>query len=264
VTHARQIDGLAELMPVLKEFASHKLAELDVPRLFKQRADAGHPIKPFYFNILTRRDLSAIPQLVDFSVSDGVLKILAPYYGLLPELSHIAVFVSGFAEPFTPGAKPKGTQCLHSDNHDLRHVKLFCFLSDVGEKDGPLTLLPADQSAWLLRKTGRWLRTSPFRDDREFLKYFREEDLVRITGPAGTVALVDTTNCLHYGSRCQSSGQRIALVIHYALFSAYSTHYSDDYEDLNMATSHEFRARIADNGRQALVYRLAPGANGSV
>ena len=201
-----------------------------------------------------------MPQLVDFSVKDSMLKILVPYYGILPELSYMSVFVSGFADPFMPDSKPLGTQCFHCDNHDLRHVKLFCFLADVDEKDGPLTLLPSDKTAWLLRKTGRRWRTSPFRVDEEVLRFFREDDFVRITGSAGTVAIVDTTNCLHYGSRCQSNGQRTVFVIHYTMFSDYSRHYSDDFEDLNMATSPEFHAPIAGNKRQALVYRLLASA----
>lgn len=256
ITRADQIEGLMELIPLLQGFAARKLAEIDVPQLLKQRSLEGQPIKPFYFNIMTRTNLRAMPELVDFTVSDGILRVLVPYYGLLPELSHMAVFVSGFSDPFIPGSKALGTQCLHVDNHDLRHVKLFCFLSDVNELDGPLTLLPADKSAWLLRKTGRQWRTSPFRDDSEFLRYFDEKDLIRVTGPAGTVAIVDTTKCLHFGSRCQSNGRRTVFVIHYTLFAAYSHYYSADFEDLNMATSPEFRSRIANNERQALVYHL--------
>lgn len=74
-------------------------------------------------------------------------------------------------------------------------------------------------------------------------------------------ALVDTTNCLHYGSRCQKNGRRMAFVVHYTLFNSYSYHYSNDYEDLNMATSPEFRSQIAGDERKALVYHLIPGRN---
>ena len=262
LTTANQIEGLENVVPTLQAYADCKLASLNVPYLLEHgTGKGGRPVKPFYFNILTRQDLLAMPQLVDFALSDGILNVLVPYYGLLPELSHMAVFASGFAEPFTPDSKPLGTQCLHTDNHDLKHVKLFCFLADVGEEDGPLTLLPAEKSAWLLRKTGRRWRTAPFRDDKEFLRYFGEKDLVRVTGPAGTVAIVDTSNCLHYGSRCHKNGRRTAFVIHYTLFNAYTYRYSADYEDLNMATSPEFRARVADDERRALVYHLLSTKN---
>ena len=94
---------------MLQEFAVRKLAALDVPRLLEHGTGDGKPLKPFYFNILTRGDLVVMPQVVDFAVSDGVLKVLAPYYRRLPELSHMAVFVSGFAEPFGPSSVPLGT-----------------------------------------------------------------------------------------------------------------------------------------------------------
>ena len=256
LTSADRIEGLAVLLPMLKGFAERKLAGLDVPRLLKQGTPTGRSIKPFYFNILTRSDLLTMPQLVDFAVNESMLQILVPYYGLLPELSCMALFVSGFTEPFTEDSKPQGTQCFHCDNHDLRHVKFFYFLHDVDEKDGPLTLLPADKTAWLLRRTGRRWRTSPFRVDEEVFRFFGNDDFVRITGPAGTVAIVDTTKCLHFGSRCQSNGHRAAFVIHYTLFADYSSHYSADFEDLNMATSPEFHDRVAGDPCKALVYRL--------
>lgn len=255
VTVAEKLEGLPEVVPLLQKFAENKLCLLDLPKLIKGEADRGGPAKPFYFNILTRHDLRGMPQVVDFALSDPVLKALVPYYNILPELSHMAVFVSGFADPFTADSSPLGTQCLHVDNHDLRHVKLFCLLSDVGEKDGPLTLLPADKTAWLLKKTGRRWKTPPFRDDKDLYRYFGDNDLVRVTGPAGTLALVDTTKCLHYGSRCQDNGRRTVFVIHYTLFADYSRKYTADFQDLNLATSPEFRS-VAMNKRASLVYRL--------
>lgn len=256
ISSADRIKGLDVLLPMLTRFAEKKLSDLDIPHLLKQGTKTARPIKPFYFSILTRSDLLAMPQLVDFAVGDSMLKILVPYYGLLPELSHMALFVSGFAEPFTEHSTPQGTQRFHCDNHDLRHVKFFCFLNDVDEKDGPLTLLPADKTEWLLRKTGRRWRTSPFRVDEDVFRFFGNDSLVRITGPAGTVAVVDTTKCLHFGSRCQNNGNRKVFVIHYTLFSDYSSYYSSEFEDLNLATSPEFHGRVAGDTCKALVYRL--------
>jgi len=107
LTNANQIDGLKNLVPMLQVFADRKLAAIDVPRLLEQgTGEGGRPVKPFYFNILTRQDLLAMPQLVDFAVSDGMLNVLVPYYGLLPELSHMAVFVSGFSKPYTNDSSP--------------------------------------------------------------------------------------------------------------------------------------------------------------
>jgi hypothetical protein len=245
---ASKIDGLATVIPKLRAFSLRQADEL---------ASAQASVdKPFYFNILGREDLQSMPELVKFSVSRGPLNTLVPYFGLVPNLSHIGIFLSAPAS-----GKRRGTQKAHWDNHDRRHVKLFCYLTDVGSDDGPLTFLPADKSWWFRKKTGRILGTFPVRDDSEFRRYFTERDLVEVTGPAGTVAFLDTTRCMHFGSRCRPGGRRLALVIHYTKFAEYSSTRTGHFQDLNMATSPELRPDDLDP-LASLVYQLVPAAYG--
>jgi hypothetical protein len=255
LSSADKVAGLPELVAQVREFADAKIAGLDRAKI-EASARQGS-VKPFYFNILDRDDVNRIDRLMPFAVSPPVLSVLAEYYGILPELSHVAVFYSGFAKPFEPDSKPLGTQCLHWDNHDRRHVKMFTYLSDVGPDDGPLTILPADKSWWLRRRTGRVFGTSPLRDDAELFRYFGKDDLVPLTGPAGTVAFVDTTKCLHFGSRCKSGGSRTTLVLHYARFAtAYSVARTSQWQDLNVVSSPECRAGLNLGPAEDLVYRL--------
>jgi len=258
VTDAEQMPGLSEVMTRLRSFTSQKLRTINCEAI-RVGAMRGS-IKPFYFNLLDRADTQQMPEIVQFAVSDEVLGVLACYYGVLPELSHIAVFYSGFAEAFAAGSNPRGTQKMHWDNHDRRHVKMFCYLDDVGEEDGPLTVLPADKSWFLRRKTGRILGTFPLQD-AEFLRYFSEKDLVPITGPAGTVAFVDTTRCLHFGSRCGAGGNRTAFVIHYTRFADYSRAYTGPFQDLNLATSPECREQLTLSPTGDVAYRLLSPSN---
>lgn len=255
VATADKIAGLPELVAQVRDFAGAKIAGLDRAKI-EASAREGR-LKPFYFNVLERDDVRAVDRLMPFAVSPALVSILADYYGVLPELSHVAVFYSGFAKPFEAGSKPVGTQRLHWDNHDRRHVKMFVYLSDVGPDDGPLTILPADKSWWLRRRTGRIFGTSPLGDDAELFRYFTKDDLVPLTGPAGTVAFVDTTRCLHFGSRCQSGGSRTTLVLHYACFAAaYSVGRTSQWQDLNVVSSPECRVGLDLGKTESLVYRL--------
>jgi hypothetical protein len=245
------IPGLPMIAVDLRAWAQKRIDALDLKRVLAL-SETGL-VKPFYFNILSRDDVKAIPQLIEFAISDPMLDILAPYYGILPELSHMAVFASGLFGAFD--GKRRGTQQMHWDNHDRGHVKMFCFLDPVTDDDGPLTVLPADKSYWLRKKTGRLLGTFPIKDEREFYRYFTDADLIKITGPAGTVAFVDTTKCLHYGSRTQQGGRRLSFVIHYTMFADYGSIRTGDFQDLNLATSPELRPPNLV-GRQALAYRI--------
>jgi hypothetical protein len=244
ITSHEKIAGLTDTLQNLTQFA-----------VLKQRSLINHKNdrfnKPFYLNILSRNDLSAMPELVSLVLSEGILNILAPYYGLIPNLSHIGLFSSSYQD-----AVAVGTQCAHWDNHDRRHVKMFCYLTDVTKDDGPLTFLPAEKSLWLRKKTGRLLHTSPFRDDSEWRKYFTEKDLIHVTGPSGTVAFLDTTRCLHFGSRCNPNGHRLSLVVHWTRFAEYSYTRTKSWEDLNMATSPELRPKHLDKAARLMFHVL--------
>lgn len=226
LTNASQFEGLSELISKLQPFAFLRAEDL--------KGEHQVSPKPYYFNILDRGDVQSMPEIISFALSQSVLDILAPYYGLVPNLSHIGIFLSAHT-----GDTVSGTQHAHWDNHDCRHVKMFCYLSDVGPNDGPLTFLPADKSLWLRKKTGRILSTRAIRDDSEWQRYFTEKDLVKVIGPAGTVAFLNTSECMHFGSRCNPGGRRLSLVLHYAKFAEYSSTRTRIYQDLNVATSPE-------------------------
>jgi hypothetical protein len=134
-------------------------------------------------------------------------------------------------------------------------------LEDVGENDGPLTILPAEKSLWFRRQTGRRLGTPPLKQDDEFYRYFTDDDLVPLVGPAGTVGIVDTTNCMHYGSRCRMGGARTTFSIHYTRFADYSRARTAEYRDLNLATSPECRASLRLSPISSLAYRIVEAQN---
>jgi hypothetical protein len=86
-----------------------------------------------------------------------------------------------------------------------------------------------------------------------------EHDVLRLTGPVGTCGFVDTSRCLHYGSRC-TSGYRLSLVLHYAMFSEYAAGKSRPYSDFNLTKSPAIWDRFARHADPICraVFRLKP------
>jgi len=253
ITEPKVIPGLQELQALLRSLAERKFGEIDF-KAFDAGVKQGS-VKPFYFNLIDRKDVIENPQMLTFALSLPMLSIVSRYSKVLPELSHMGIFCSGL-DTGSNEVKPRGTQVLHWDNHDLGHIKFFNFLDDVGENDGPLTVLPAEKSWWLRKKTGRRFGTWPVRDDAEFYRYFSEKDLLPIIGTAGTVAFVDTTRCLHFGSRTRGTGRRRTFVLHYTKFADYSESRTKLYQDFNLATSPECRAAVSLDRFGEVAYRL--------
>lgn len=115
-----------------------------------------------------------------------------------------------------------GSQLFHYDREDVRQIKCFIPLDVIDSDTGPFTLIPCAESrrfldAWRADGGGASMK-----------QRFRDQDIFRVvghdaeremTGAVGDIVLVDTTNCLHYGSRPGSRG-KYHITLHY--ISAFS------------------------------------------
>lgn len=250
-----ELKGLDSLLPVLYKLCQDKLSALDHNLL--TRLEKAGKIKPYFINLLQRSDIDENLAIIKFALSDEMLSIVADKMGFIPNLSHIALFYSGFGKSFDPARdEPQGTQKFHIDNQDISHVKYFLYLDDVTEKDGPLTILPSKKTRWLKRITNRILSTRPFKRDSDFKKYISDSDLIPLKGTKGDSFFISTSEVYHYGSRYSQGGRRFVLVIHYVAAAEYSKGRSNDYQDLNLATSHEIRELLDLTPTQAIAYKL--------
>jgi hypothetical protein len=243
-----EFPGTETLVRVCQKLAAEKLAEQSIADISARGA------KPFYFNIIHEDDFLAHPEIIEFALSDEVLRTLSVYYGTLPELCFAAILLSSPAE----NVDSQGTQIFHWDAGDRRHVKFFMNITDVELDNGPLSFLPIARSDYLRNKgLNRW-RGVKVRDETVFHDY-DAQDLVRLTGRAGTCGFVDTSRCLHYGRRC-TSGYRLSLVLHYAMLSEYAAAKSSPYRDFNLTKSPAVWNRFVRDGQpiHKAVYRLKP------
>ena len=218
IGRASDIHGLTPLALKCADLAESRLRDRDWLRGMRQ-----HCAKPYYANVLSVDDRELCREIQDFANSiemSGLVK----YYDSYPELSHIAVFASGYEGLHyrLTHRTYSGTQTAHFDVHDPKHVKLFCFLTPVGINDGPLTIWSAAAS-------------KGFNVGKSRVDESRLGPGMPIVGPKLTTALVDTTRCIHYGSR---GGHRVALVIHYCTDARkYSTLKSKPYADINVVAA---------------------------
>jgi hypothetical protein len=165
--------------------------------------------------LLSDDDLREYPGIVDFALSDVTLGAATQYLGMVPYLSRVDLV---YSLP-RPGAN-SDSQLFHLDPEGLTQVKFFIHLVDVGEAEGPFTFIPADDSARILREV-RALRarqgTPQSRRylDEEVAAVERAGNRVAVSGPTGTAIAVDTSRCLHLGSRVQPGTFRLCLYLQY-------------------------------------------------
>lgn len=170
----------------------------------------------FFRYLLTDADLAKSPELVDFALGESTLGAATRYLGMVPYLSHVDLV---YSLP-RPGTTNIDSQLFHLDPEGLRQVKFFIQIYDVGEPQGPFSFIPADTSARVLREVAAWrmrhgIEPSRRYSDEEVTAVGGDRALVTVQGPAGTAIAIDTSRCLHLGSRVQPGTFRLMLYLQY-------------------------------------------------
>lgn len=200
-------DGFVEISdllvgPTLEAVRSAANAKL--ARVAEARAAQTSERKAFWVRLLDEdMDQGLLPTdnpFVAVALDPVVLSILASALGELPQLDYVLLTLSeGSDAPLT------SSQLWHRDYDDVRTIKLFIYLTEVADRTkGPFTFLPAQWSD-LVGFTRRTHRT----DEAVFRGSLKRGQVREITGPAGSAFFVETSRCLHMGSRLPPGNTRL-------------------------------------------------------
>lgn len=163
--------------------------------------------KPFFSNILEPDDLHAHPEIIEFVLSDAVVRSVISYLGSVPRLMGVGLYVS------PPNESMISSQKFHFDGDDLKQIKCFINLVEVDHDTGPFTFYDAEASALIEHHLGRPWGAHRYQDEA-VAEVCRNHHKHILTGPPGSGAFVDTAQCVHFGSRTKKSN-RAVLMFHY-------------------------------------------------
>jgi hypothetical protein len=141
-----------------------------------------------------------------------VLRVVSTYMGMLPILHRINVLYSANDEEVE-----KSSQYFHLDPEDVIMTKIFVYVEDVDRDTGPTTALPADRSTIVRRRIDYRNSRVP---DEVIARYGGNENLVECTGPAGTMAFLDTCRCFHMGSRVAAKPRYVVMIQYQTPYAA--------------------------------------------
>lgn len=163
-----------------------------------EAAEAGQSStwKKFWVRLLDAEmkdgQLSADNVFVRYALQAPVINVISAALGEIPWLDYVLLSYSRYT-----GEELASSQLWHRDHDDVRVIKFFSYLTDVEEDaDGPFTFLPKQATD----KFGYPLLSSHFPDEQVFSKVPRS-DIKVMKAPRLAAFMVDTTKCLHMGSR---------------------------------------------------------------
>ena len=100
-----------------------------VRKIIKDRRKTGwkaRPQNPFY-QLERPEDFQDFPVLMDFALSDAVLHTVSSYYGMVPQLKEIGIWLT------PPQDHEYNSQLFHLDKPESRLVKLFLNIEENDE-----------------------------------------------------------------------------------------------------------------------------------
>jgi hypothetical protein len=213
-----RLAGTTEAIDLCRQLFEPKRATIEAlaPTGKKARREQQKK-RGFMKSMLDDEDLRANPGLVDFALSDPLLSLVTNYLGTIPTLTRIDLLYS------VSRANPDehiSSQLFHCDPEGLRQAKVFLNVFDVDERQGPFMFIPANHSERLAAAIRHERRQAGVPDDIRISDEAVEAHgglamVRRLVGPAGTAAIVDTSRCLHAGSRVQLGCFRLCLHIQY-------------------------------------------------
>ncbi|HKE87875.1 MAG TPA: hypothetical protein VKB50_29170 [Vicinamibacterales bacterium] len=169
----------------------------------------AHADKQFLVNLLDLSTLTADHPLLLLALRPDLLDAVIAYIGTVPILRSLQVFYSGAVD-----REPISSQLYHCDADDVRQLKIFLLCSEVGNDNGPLTILDAASSDRVRRAT-HYTYIDRL-DDEQVAAIGGVKPPVELVGPPGTMCLVDTSRCFHYGSRVRAgAGPRLVAMAQY-------------------------------------------------
>jgi hypothetical protein len=183
---------------------------------------------------------------MNFALHEGIVGPISAYLGVVPILLGIDIWYA-YAEPREEG--PINASLWHLDGDDTTQVKVWIHLQDVVPEAGPLTALDATRSEEFAEHTEYDSSVEYRIPDEKINAFIGEDDLKLFDGPQGTIDYVDTSRCMHMGSRAEP-GCPVRRVFFVKYVTPYAFKFKEDhrkeapFRDLATGTSDELETLL--------------------
>jgi hypothetical protein len=160
---------------------------------------------------------------MNFALHEDVVAPISAYLGVVPILLGIDIWYA-YAEHSLDS--PINASLWHLDGDDTTQVKVWIHLEDVVPEAGPLTTLDATKSEEFAEHTEYDSSVEYRIPDDKINAFIGEDDLVIFDGPKGQVDFVDTSRCMHMGSRAEPG-----CPVRRVFFAKYVTPYAFKFKE---------------------------------
>jgi Phytanoyl-CoA dioxygenase (PhyH) len=161
--------------------------------------------------VVDQSALLACPDIAALATDPNIIAIAQRFLGAPPVHTQVNAWWSVRHSEEHEHASV-AAQKFHQDRDYIKFVKVFIYLTDVGEANGPHQFIAGSNTDYA-QVSGQKYRSSKRREDAELLAKYGRERLRVFTAPRGTVLFEDTSG-FHKGTPV-ASGHRMLLQLEY-------------------------------------------------
>lgn len=167
-----------------------------------------------FLRVLTPKSFSPDSIFLRYALQPQLIQIANAYLGMNAQLRAIQLWLN-----FATDDEAASTQLWHRDGDDFMNLKVFTYLTDVDECNGPFSYIPGTQPLGyrhIAPDQSKYGRTN----DAQMQAVVDRQQWKICTGPAGSTVFSDTSG-FHNGSK-PMKGCNLILMVHFASRAAVS------------------------------------------
>jgi hypothetical protein len=150
------------------------------------------------------------PLIARIAADPALLAAVRAYLGVEPVYLGRRLWWT-FATPEAQYDRDITTSRFHYDRDDYRSVRVFFYLTEVGDGNGPHVVTRGSHR----RKTLRQMLSAAARSDENIVRWYGPENIVTIRGAAGT-GFIEDPFCFHKATR-PVAGDRLVLELGFGM-----------------------------------------------
>jgi hypothetical protein len=139
-----------------------------------------------------------------FVTNKSLVDIISSYLGVIPLLTHISLWLSPNKFEIDDSS-----QFYHLDHEDYKQIKGFFLIEDLTKENGPTIILNSKNSKEVLQNLNYSTKKSNKRIKDSIVENFFKNESISCTGEKGTLYLIDTSSCFHFGSRKSLKSRKV-------------------------------------------------------
>ncbi len=179
--------------------------EIIAERAGKRTSTPG-TYRSYFQDVWSPEDATRYPAFLDFATSTDLLSAVGSYLQCVPALTTTLPagirFVESNAAFDDQPNTPHDSQLYHIDYYSLPNVYVLVLLEDTTHEHGPWTFIPRSLSQRAREQLRYWTRERGYRvSDEDLFSVVPRDAVVEFAYPRGTVLLIESSGCFHFGSR---------------------------------------------------------------